>query len=200
MTEMQVDWVARGYQQMTIRRGCTKYEAPEPCYYQANERIKYKDCYESCYPSEANGTAACNNDLKVQDKFFMGPPLQQQCYTCKYIETDNGDLEGQKECGSTPPDNWVMKSCPAYATAACYTGSAVHKDPNGNEVEEVYKGCSTFRVDNGVESIGAELDGVAYALVKQTCSGEKCNTGHQRPVLPYESNDTGSKTGSYRNH
>merc|ERR1712193_405268 len=116
---------------MKIRRGCTKYEAPEPCYYQANERIKYKDCYESCYPSEANGTAACNNDLKVQDKFFMGLPLQQQCYTCKYIETDNGDLEGQKESGST-----------------------VHRDPNGKEVEEVYKGCSTFRVDNGVESIG----------------------------------------------
>lgn len=39
-TEMQVDWTFKGYQQVTLRRGCSATKAPTTCYYSENERVK----------------------------------------------------------------------------------------------------------------------------------------------------------------
>ena len=50
--------------------------------------VKFKDCQDSCYNS------GCNNDLSVGDKFMNGNYQNPSCYTCKYVEHDDGTVEG----------------------------------------------------------------------------------------------------------
>ena len=39
---------------------------------------------------------------------------ETECYTCKYVEHDNGDVEGNLKCGSTTDE--MKMECPNYAS------------------------------------------------------------------------------------
>lgn len=80
-----------------------------------------KDCATSCE------TTGCNNRLQETADLFDHPTDQPNCFTCQYIERDNGDVEGNKYCAEEP-DQLVTASyfCPVYANAACYTGTNAH--------------------------------------------------------------------------
>ena len=56
----------------------------------------------------------------------------RQCYTCKYVEHDDGTVEGNQRCDENLPA--TAMSCPNWANVGCYTGAAVH-DVSGNDVQ-----------------------------------------------------------------
>jgi len=62
--------------------------------------------------------------MTIGDKFDEGFN-QQKCYSCKYVEEDNGDVNGNTNCPDKPTDDMEM-DCPSWATSGCYTGTAVH--------------------------------------------------------------------------
>ena len=80
-----------------------------------------KDCSTSCK------TSACNNDLTETAQMFSEPNPQDNCFTCTYIERDNGEVEGNIFCADEPGKlNSSSYACPMYANAACYTGTNAH--------------------------------------------------------------------------
>ena len=61
--------------------------------------------------------------------------------------------------------------------------------------EEVYKGCSTFVIED-VDircdvAHNITIDGHVgeYGVCKQTCNGENCNMEHVRPCVPHAGED-----------
>ena len=174
--EMLADWFVTGGQFSQISRGCSATPAMATCTSGDTINIKYKDCFASC---EGSG---CNNDMTVGDK-FIGSYQQPSCYSCKYVEKDNGDVDGNKNCPNGPPE--TTTSCPNYASAACYTGASVHNF-EGDVKQEVYKGCSSFEItDNGgfeEHNITIGTDEVQYAITKTTCRGADCNAMHVPPI------------------
>ena len=172
-TEIIVDWLATGKQHVTVRRSCRENDQPDKCDFGESPRIMYKDCFDSC---EGNG---CNDNLDVAEQLNESNHKQDSCVTCTYIETENGDVQGNYNCPDSPTDE-MKKSCPVYANAACFTGSAIH-NANGEELEEVYKGCSTFTVDGGIKKYQEEIGNVEYSLVKESCTTQNCNEVHTRP-------------------
>jgi hypothetical protein len=182
MDEIITDWFPKGEQIAQIRRGCSKTEAPINCSQGGTDRIKYKDCLRSC------SGIGCNYGLEVGDK-FLGSYQQDKCITCKYIEHDDGTVDGNKNCVNNL-DSFV-KECPNYASVGCYTGAAAHNlqpDSPGNLINEIYKGCSTFTLINGFEAVNASLPGEngaqAYSITKTSCQGTNCNTQHLPPTDP----------------
>jgi len=65
--------------------------------------------------------------------------------------------------------------------------------------EEVYKGCSTFKLSEDLKcsvvhnnTIEGEL--YEYGVCKQTCSGNNCNSDHVRPCAPLAGDDCSAGT------
>jgi hypothetical protein len=117
--------------------------------------------------------------MTVGEQFADGGHEQESCFTCDYIEEDDGSTNGNKNCPDTPTDD-MIQSCPVYASSACYTGSASHNTGANNGLrEEVYKGCSSFHTGGQTEFHNATLsEGIEYALAKQTCRDRaNCNVG-----------------------
>ena len=57
----------------------------------------------------------------------MGGRPVESCHTCKYVSDASGNHDGNQNCGDSPsPD--MSRPCPVYASAACYTGSALHDE------------------------------------------------------------------------
>jgi len=80
-----------------------------------------KDCVTDC------DTSACNSNLDETSQKFSDPNPQSECFTCSYIEKDNGDVEGNQFCADQPDKlNSSTHSCPPYANSACYTGTNAH--------------------------------------------------------------------------
>ena len=177
-TEMLVDWFGKGDQHTSIRRSCGDPDKPLPteCAEASSDRVMFKDCFDEC---DAN---ACNNDLKVGLKFEDEDGYKQDnCHRCEYIEDDDGTVKGNVNCPETPTDD-MISSCHSWNNVACFTGTALHNangSPDG-EREEVYKGCSTFKVDGGVQKHNETLNnGINYSLVKESCRGTACNSNHE---------------------
>jgi len=191
-TEMHADWYAAGQQIVTLNRACVAEEKPvDHCVSGSSERIKYKDCYDTCVGS---GTA-CNNDRKVEELFQNNKNyIQEQCYSCHYSTDTFGNVDGFPNCGDSPTDeDHILNDgiCPLWASNACYTGSNVHYDNHTKKnVEDVFKGCSAFVIDGGVEEHQDTISEIAYSMVKETCTGKKCNKGHQKPVDPRDIKNT----------
>ena len=79
----------------TIRRGCSKYKPGDYCSAMEGDALmKYRDCYHYCLE---NG---CNKDMQVAQGFAPGKSenVVQECYTCSYLEHDNGEVEGNELC------------------------------------------------------------------------------------------------------
>ena len=184
MDEMWVDWQLKGGQEVEIRRGCSSTAAIPNCPSMSTDEIKFKNCYLSCSGD------ACNNDLTVGDK-FVGDYKETSCYNCKYTKLDNGDVEGNENCPKGAPDSTM--ECPNYASAGCYTGASAH-DIEGERMDEVYKGCSSFEIEGGVEMHDIMTDDVSYSITKTTCRGENCNPDHISPedggITPPSGNGT----------
>merc|ERR1711935_385436 len=106
VSELNVDWFARGQQIYTITRGCFNADTQlqrEGCAETMNSRFLFKDCIVDC---EEDG---CNNDDSIFDLFqdedgFM----QTQCYACNYQEKDDGSVTGNKNCGGTPEQEQIQ--------------------------------------------------------------------------------------------
>jgi len=193
VTELFMDWLGVGGQETMIRRGCALKEASKDCQEGSSERIMYKDCLENC-----NGDG-CNKELTVGDK--VGGK-QEACYTCHYKEDDDGNVSGNKNCGTIPDGGnstdgnstfagetpYEESKCPNWAMLGCYIGSAVHT-VSSSPREEIYKGCSSFELAE-TKYYEQELEeGVRYSLVKEFCTGTNCNEGHERPEDPGQGDD-----------
>ena len=185
-TEMLVDWMASGQQEYKIIRSCASTIA-KPCSSGStlNDHIYFKDCEITCTDS------ACNTGLDQISQYFDTGNAQESCYTCSYLEKEDGSVEGNEYCGdesSLIKDG--SKACPKYANAGCFTGTNVHYANKGTkQLEQVYKGCSTFTPKEtpscynltGVEVAEGIYD---YAICKEYCEGKDCNEYHKKPDLP----------------
>jgi len=72
----------------------------------------------------------------------MGSYKVDSCYGCKYVEQDDGQVEGNSNCPNGPPNgppDTFRMNCPNYASLTCYTGAATHS-ASSEQVDEVYKG------------------------------------------------------------
>ena len=183
--DMVIDWLPKGEQQIWIKRGCSAEPAPGPCQSGEGQNVKYKDCQASCYPTDDQ---PCNNDLTVAEKYRIGAETKvSSCHSCRYVEHDNGDVEGNKNCENNP----AVGDCPIYADIACYTGAATHNAIEaGNVIREIYKGCSTFVAKNGEEDKVQELPNPdsgtvqMYGITKTSCISDNCNKDHKAPQEP----------------
>ena len=106
---------------VTIKRGCSAVGATLECSGAESDRIKFKDCQYSC-PGVAGD--ACNDDLTVGDKF--GQVKQIECHQCKWLEFDDGNVNGNKNCLEDAVDENISGACPNYASNGCYTGASIH--------------------------------------------------------------------------
>jgi len=189
-TELLTDWFTKGDQTATIRRGCIEQDSPVECNNGASDRIMFKDCYEDCQASR------CNNNLEVANKFGGS---QDSCYTCFYKEENDGSISGNVNCLNDPgADSKFGKGerktveCPEWAKEGCYTGAAEH-DYNGDWKLEVYKGCSSFKLDDLKTYEDTLEDGYTYSVTKNFCSGTNCNEEHVTPEHPGQGGSSAAK-------
>ena len=58
----------------------------------------------------------------------------------------------------------------------------------GEVFRQIYKGCSTFNIENDEEYFTDMGDGAgntaAYSVTKTTCQDDNCNTDHKEPPMP----------------
>ena len=58
----------------------------------------------------------------------------------------------------------------------------------GEVFRQIYKGCSTFDIENDEEYFTDIGDGAgntaAYSVTKTTCKDDNCNTEHKEPPMP----------------
>ena len=193
VTEMLVDWKLRGMQQFRVMRGCQNKEmvGESDCSQgqSADGLSMFKDCLVEC---EGFG---CNKGLDDVAELFASETKQEQCFSCLYIEYDDGTTEGNKYCGDEPDliDTIATATCPTYANAGCYTGSNAHYSTINDDilVEEVFKGCSTFdpsfedgSLCNIYENMGVGGEAVDVGVCKEFCVGDNCNKEHVNPNVP----------------
>jgi len=201
VNEMEVDWFFYGAQLYRMKRGCSAVAPQErKCRTLAStDDHMLKDCATGC------SDIACNKDVEeVQEMFgYDQPQTVKSCLTCSFIEKDDGTVNGNKFCLEDEGHaDELLKECPKYANTACYTGSNAHYDSRGSVHEEVFKGCSTFHLSDvasfACHLFDAEFDGdTHWGVCKQTCTGDNCNTGHQRPCIPdYEDCSTEAPGGN----
>lgn len=142
---MLVDWLAKGQQQQTIRRGCARKEEhpnPKACTEGQSDQTKvlYKDCVVTCPESLCN----IENDELFQLFAPKDGVAQDSCHTCSYHQRNSGLVEGVPECVDEPDH---ARECPVWAGHGCYVGSAIHF-VKGEEREDVHRGCSSFEISS----------------------------------------------------
>ena len=114
ISELLLDWGARGQILATIVRGCQEpEEVSQECSSGSSSLVHFKDCTESCT------TSGCNSDLNgVAHKFVDGSETRgvSECNTCKYVQGDDGSVTGNKFCLDQPNKiKDIQKECPIYA-------------------------------------------------------------------------------------
>lgn len=180
---MEVDWLPRGEVEYRVRRGCSAREAPKNCFEGSTDLLQYKDCQESCNVVEdGNG---CNNGLlSVAQRFAPENGGVSSCKACSYFQNQDGSVNGNLNCKENP-DSVIEQDCPLYASTACYEASSFHKSYGGigpGEVEDDYRGCSTFELpvedetsETAANCVSVEVNGLAHQNCKRTCTGDNCN-------------------------
>ena len=131
---MKVDWDVWGAQTVTINRGC---QSTVSVFLSALYKVTvqhgivndhcvdsgqsfnslFKDCVKYCTDD------ACNDIFDEIAEEFTSENNQEECYSCKYIELEDGTVSGNKACFDSPSDINAEHKCPKYANAGCYTGS-----------------------------------------------------------------------------
>ncbi|CBY30505.1 unnamed protein product [Oikopleura dioica] len=189
--EIAVDWLITGEQYYKVKRGCAAEPVAEECVESVtgNGQYFFKDCFSDCSGNGCND-ALTDAALKFQDDADPAH-IQDSCYTCDFIEEDNGDTSGNSKCGDEPSlIGNADKACPLYANRACFTGTNAHFDSGDIYREQVHKGCSSFALND--KFLGQECGVIndpsdaqrLLGVCKETCKGENCNELHQRPCIP----------------
>lgn len=177
VTELEVDWFARGHFNYRVKRGCAPSNMTAiPCYEASSTVVQVKDCMVYCSPTESG--AGCNTGLdEVSNEFTTGDV--SSCYQCEYLQNPDGTVQGDPTCGEEVGNTGTIKSttCPKYADHACYQAASFHQDlsGNGNEMEDDYRGCSPFEVARNSSCDTGLFFGVEYTNCKQTCLSNNCN-------------------------
>lgn len=182
VSEMTADWEPKGDQVYRIIRGCAERPAKETCDVGSNTLLKFKDCWDSC----ENESGPCNSENAVYDK--MSSMNVNKCQTCYWEEQDNGNVSGNRRCEEKTEGEEFSKDCPRYARESCFAGAAKHID-FGKEFKQIYKGCSSFKLDMFNDEDGEEENMISlpddsgnmaqYSLTKKTCGDNDCNTEHK---------------------
>jgi len=53
----------------------------------------------------------------------------------------------------------------------------------GEVFRQIYKGCSTFNIEND-EEFFTDIGDDNYSVTKTTCQDDNCNTDHNEPPMP----------------
>ncbi|CAG5095917.1 Oidioi.mRNA.OKI2018_I69.XSR.g14398.t1.cds [Oikopleura dioica] len=179
VTELQSEWRFGGEQRHIIRRYCAKESAlGEPyCLEHNGGEESYKDCYSTCSNDVENaGSIACNNNNDDVYSLFKpqgNDPIVTSCKSCFYSEIPNGE-DGVIRCKNQPGDQDKV-NCLPFQQAGCYVSNS-WRNTDGQEYQEVYRGCSAFPeslVDKGCyESSGPNG---AIEVCKSWCGKNQCN-------------------------
>lgn len=176
MTELEIDWFARGDFSYRVIRGCAQNPAPTTCYEGSSSLVQIKDCSVTCDPVvEGQG---CNDGLeKVGQKYST--KQVSNCFQCEYVQDEDGNVEGTPSCGEAIINNGDVPSyqCPLYADSACYWAASFHKDFSGSddEIEDDHRGCSPFVMEKHNQCESGEFAEVQYVNCRDTCESNNCN-------------------------
>ena len=94
-SDLEADWFFGGMMTWRIRRGCAKSAASSSCteFSHNSDQMHFKDCQTSCMGANCNtGTTALFN------KFDSGRTDEISCYSCSYLENDDGTSSGNRYC------------------------------------------------------------------------------------------------------
>ena len=92
VTDMQVDWFAKGELQYRITRGCSSFPAATNCYEGSSSLLQYRDCQSDCDPKvEGN---SCNNHLEDIARRMTEERNVRHCITCSFQQYQNGTVDG----------------------------------------------------------------------------------------------------------
>ena len=95
VTDIEVDWAARGDQVTTLRRSCSATPAPTTCAQGAVQTWQYKDCSTTC---SNNLLTACNTKMYDTALLFARDEWDHHSHSCYNCETHT--LGGhQNDCG-----------------------------------------------------------------------------------------------------
>ena len=178
-TEMEVDWLAKGAIQYTVKRGCTNSAIQEtPCITGETSLIKYLDCSVQCDPLATQPN--CNTGLDaIGDKIYDPSQSVDHCYTCSYEQDNYGNVNGLPTCGEPIEEGNVnmipTPSCPKYSSKTCFEASSTHLDYNAEtkQIDEDYRGCSPFGPQGSC--ISMEMNGYEHTNCKNACRENLCN-------------------------
>lgn len=101
----------------------------------------YKDCWEQCEGDK------CNDNLDISKNFESSGQAVDECYTCTHEEIgfglENSPIVDQMNCKEEPTEITKTK-CMSWARAGCFIGDSVQLSEEGNDIVNVYRGCSSF--------------------------------------------------------
>jgi len=82
------------------------------------------------------------------------------------------------------PTEITKATCPSWAKAGCFVGDAVQLDEAGNDIVNIYRGCSSFystddQICSGLTldvSVETNVTRTRTSICKQACNTADCNT------------------------
>merc|ERR1712080_485195 len=127
MGDMEVDWIARGQQNLRVRRACSDVEPAKlgevTCTSGSTDSAyQYKDCQQVWEAQEELGANKETGDIEEA----LGDNKVSSCHVC-YSNSLLPDTDD--ECKDVPsPDN--QQQCPPYANSACFKSVSEHAEGN----------------------------------------------------------------------
>jgi len=175
---MTVEWYFVGEQMVHLKRGCAPkdIEISDKCSDgEVDNIVIWKTCKATCEGANCN-----NNSHSEQVKaLFDSGNSELECHSCTWAKDQFGGIIGgsNEAClkADVSDENFMVK-CPIYANAACFTAAAWHME-GSIEVEEDYKGCSSFRLENDEPvCLDWKFDELSFQSCKNTCNSNGCNS------------------------
>jgi len=200
ITDMEVDWMPHGDQITTIRRRCGKQELTPGCETLKTNSFAKKECSVSCQG------ALCNSNMDPVRKLFepkANEPKVDECYSCSYNELTghnpvNPFHEDILHCKDSP-EAPSLKTCPSWASSACFTADVVVQDKEiyDDDIVNIFRGCSSLGPDLVTDElfcatitvdIDVDSDVVRHSAsaCKQICTSDKCNDKEYPEFKPPE--------------
>jgi len=180
ITSMQVEWFAKGEQTVKLSRSCgLPIEGAFVCRKEKDDLYNSQDCHQACSDD------GCNNGLDIENLFSSGND-DLSCFSCQYGTYYNGaNLPNSNincQNGVAVEGTVPVQKCPKYANQGCFTASTWRYNPDGTSMEEDYKGCSSFKLENDENgNCGfATINGLPHETCRSLCDGNLCNS--QTPV------------------
>ena len=172
--DMQIDWTPRGDHLYGVTRGCSTVKAMENCkFWDSSSLMQVVQCQADC--DDGDG---CNSGLEpITDKLYV-PDGVKSCYGCSYTTDNEGNVNGQPECGDevTEGGNIETVTCPLYATRSCYHAAAIHVNTSqSGEFTDDFRGCSPFVEDRQEFCEPTTIGDIESVNCRDTCDQDNCN-------------------------